>query len=178
MVQESGRNACVAYVYIRYSERAAMSVPNILEVFIKQILERRQDALPIADLVYAPYISDGKLPTESQLLGLVRQLTSEVPTTFVLDALDEAPIEIPFDLFRSLASLNCKIFITSRPLAVIEEQFPGAQRFPIVATEGDVDLLIKKRLERNPHLQAILGKVDESVRQDVLDTIKRKCGGM
>ncbi|KAH6887863.1 hypothetical protein BKA70DRAFT_1164372, partial [Coprinopsis sp. MPI-PUGE-AT-0042] len=178
MAREAGRNFCVAYVYIRYSDRTETTVRSVLEGFVKQIVERHPDVLPIVQNVYAQHVCDGTQPTESQLLGLLRQLRDHVATTFVLDALDEAPTGIQLDLVKALASLNCKIFITSRPLRAVEEQFPGAHRFSINAHEGDIDLLIKKKLESSADLQALFVKADSSLREEIVDTIKQKCGGM
>ncbi|KAH6887857.1 hypothetical protein BKA70DRAFT_71692 [Coprinopsis sp. MPI-PUGE-AT-0042] len=178
MARESGRNLCVVYIYIRYSDRTEMTVRSALEVFVKQIVERHPDALPLVQGVYAQHVYDGTQPTESQLLGLLRQLTDHVATTFVLDALDEAPTGIQLDLVKAIASLNCKIFITSRPLKAVEEQFPGAHRFSITAHDGDIDLLIKKKLESSADLQGLFAKAGSSLREEVVGTIKRKCGGM
>ncbi|KAH6887854.1 hypothetical protein BKA70DRAFT_1203319, partial [Coprinopsis sp. MPI-PUGE-AT-0042] len=178
MARESGHRICVAYVYIRYSDRAEMTIRSVLEVLAKQIVERYPDALPIVRAVYAQHIADDTQPSESQLLGLLQKLTDYVATTFVLDALDEAPIDIQLNLVKVLASLNCKMFITSRPLTAVEEQFPSAHRFSIAARDGDIDLLIQKKLEGSANLQGLLGKAGSSLREEILGTIKRKCGGM
>ncbi|KAH6887856.1 hypothetical protein BKA70DRAFT_71651 [Coprinopsis sp. MPI-PUGE-AT-0042] len=178
LARESGRKTCVAYIYIRYSDRANMTVRNVLEVLVKQIAERHPDALPIVYETYALHISDATQPTESQLLGLLRQLADYVTTTFVIDALDEAPTDMQLHLVKTLDSLNCKMFITSRPLAVVEEQFPDAHRLLVVAQDGDIDLLIEKKLERSANLQRLFGKAGSSLREEIVGTIKRKCGGM
>ncbi|KAH6887858.1 hypothetical protein BKA70DRAFT_1332666 [Coprinopsis sp. MPI-PUGE-AT-0042] len=66
------------------SNAPEMTVRSVLEVFVKQMVERHPDALPIV--------------RKSQLLGLLQHLTDYVATIFVLDALDEAPTEIQVDL--------------------------------------------------------------------------------
>ncbi|KAH6885662.1 hypothetical protein BKA70DRAFT_1574268 [Coprinopsis sp. MPI-PUGE-AT-0042] len=178
LARESGSKICVAYVYIRYSDHVEMTVQRVLEVFVKQIVERRPDFLPVVQGAYAPHIQDDTQPTESQLLGLLRQLTDHVATTFVLDALDEAPVEIQLDLAKKLTSLNCKIFITSRPLRAIETHFPNAHRFAITAQEGDIDLLMEQKLEKNANLQELLEGLEGTFQEEILSAIKRNCGGM
>ncbi|KAH6909418.1 hypothetical protein BKA70DRAFT_1221671 [Coprinopsis sp. MPI-PUGE-AT-0042] len=153
LVKVSGRQICVAYVYIRYSDRSELTVKSILEILVKQTAERQPDLLPAIHETYAEHIRDGTQPTEAHLLGLMQKLTENVTTAYVLDALDEAPVSIQLDLVKKLASLKCKIFITSRPLKAVEVHFPAAHCFSVVAQGADIDLLIEQKLEKSANLQ-------------------------
>ncbi|KAH6905339.1 ankyrin repeat-containing domain protein [Coprinopsis sp. MPI-PUGE-AT-0042] len=174
----SSREICVAFVYIRYSDSDQVTVRGVLEVLLKQTLERYPRFLPIVHQVYVQHLSDGTQPTEAQLMALLQQTTGQVASFYILDALDEAPIAIQLDLVKQLSSLNCKIFVTSRPLKVVEAHFPCAHSFSIVAQEGDIELLIKQKLESSAGLQGLLAKSDASLQEKIVERIKVGCGGM
>ncbi|KAH6902508.1 ankyrin repeat-containing domain protein [Coprinopsis sp. MPI-PUGE-AT-0042] len=179
MAKESGQRICVAYIYIRYSDRSEMTVRTVLEVLVRQMVERHSELLQVVQETYAQHIQEGTQPTEAQLLGLLQELTKQLPATFyILDALDEAPIGIQLALVKKLSSLNCKMFITSRPLKAVEAHFPDAYTFPIIAQDEDIDLHIKQKIEDNVDLQGLLAAVDSSVQEEIVKTIKQKCGGM
>ncbi|KAH6889056.1 ankyrin repeat-containing domain protein [Coprinopsis sp. MPI-PUGE-AT-0042] len=151
---------CVCYVYFRYSDRAAMTVRTLVEE------------------AYAQHLREGTEPTEAQMLALLHQLTKCMSITFyVLDALDEAPTKIQLLVVKTLASLNVKLFITSRPLKVVEANFSGVQAFHIFAQDADINLHIARRINENAELQRLL-QDKPALRDEIISTIKRNCGGM
>ena len=167
---------CVAYVYIRYNDRAETTIRSVLEVLVRQIVERHPTLFPIVYHAYVQHVAEGTQPSELQLLELLRELVAQVTATFVLDALDEALPSVQLGLVKQLASLDCKIFITSRELKAVQVQFPGAQSFTVAAQDGDLDLLIEQKLSGSADLQALLNQVN--VKEDIVKTVKRKSGGM
>ncbi|KAH6870872.1 hypothetical protein BKA70DRAFT_1069663, partial [Coprinopsis sp. MPI-PUGE-AT-0042] len=170
---------CVCYVYIRYSDRADLSVRNILEIIVKQTVERHPDCELIAEKAYARHIREKTQPTESELLELLRQFTEVNAATFYfLDALDEAPDRIQVDLVLKLASLNARLFVTSRPLESVQARVPDAHCFPIFAQEGDLDLHINQEISRSRDLASFLESADPSLREEIVALVKSKCGGM
>ncbi|KAH6883761.1 hypothetical protein BKA70DRAFT_1167273, partial [Coprinopsis sp. MPI-PUGE-AT-0042] len=135
------RQICVCYVYIRYSDSADLTVRSVLEILVKQTVERQPECVWLAERAYARHVREKTQPTEDELLQLLHQFTEAVAVTFyLLDALDEAPDRIQIDLVQKLATLNARLFITSRPLEAVQDQFPEAHCFPIVAQGGDLDL--------------------------------------
>jgi hypothetical protein len=98
-------------------------------------------------------------------------------TFYILDALDEAPTKIQLAVVRTLASLNVKIFITSRPLKTIEASFPRAHTFTIFAQDVDLDLHITQAISDNAELQHLV-QANPSLRSEIFSTIKQNCGGM
>ncbi|KAH6884779.1 ankyrin repeat-containing domain protein [Coprinopsis sp. MPI-PUGE-AT-0042] len=161
------------------SDHTTATVKDVLAVLVKQTIERHPRYLPFLRELYDIHIREGTQPSESELLHLLRLLTALIEATFYfLDALDEAPPGVQLDLLEKLSSLNVKLFITSRPLPILEARFPGAHRFPILAQDRDLDLHIKKEISRSPMLQTILNEQDPSFRERITTTIKKKCGGM
>lgn len=145
---------------------------------MKQTVERHSDCLSLFDEVYAVHIREKTRPSEAELLGLLRRFTENMVATFyVLDALDEATKEIQVDIVKKLASLNAKLFITSRPMQTIEDHFPSAHRFPIVAQDQDLDLYINEEISRSPDLRAVLAH-EPGLQEHLMTSVKEKCNGM
>ncbi|KAH6868947.1 ankyrin repeat-containing domain protein, partial [Coprinopsis sp. MPI-PUGE-AT-0042] len=118
-------------------------------------------------------------PSEDELLTLYQRFSHTMLATFcVLDALDEAPPEIQLEILKKLASVNVKLFITSRPLRSVEVSFPQAHRFRVIARDQDIDLHIDKELSRGAGLRELLEHGGIALRNEIAASIKEKCGGM
>ncbi|KAH6909814.1 hypothetical protein BKA70DRAFT_176867 [Coprinopsis sp. MPI-PUGE-AT-0042] len=177
--EAAGGKICVCYVYIRYSDGADLTVRNVLEILVKQTVERHPDCALMAEKAYARHLREKTQPTEAELLQLQRQFTEAIAATFyILDALDEAPDRIQVDLVLKLASLNVRLFITSRPLEVAPAQAPNSHYFPIVAQEYDLNLHINQEIDRSRSLANLLEKAGSSLRDQVVSLVKSRCGGM
>ncbi|KAH6892840.1 hypothetical protein BKA70DRAFT_837847 [Coprinopsis sp. MPI-PUGE-AT-0042] len=166
---------CVAYVYLRYSE--PLAIRDILESFVKQIIERHPDVAPTVESIYALHKRERTRPTEKDLAGVLSQCSANGKTLiFVLDALDELRAEDRPVLLRLLVSLEAKLFITSRPLETLQRQFPQAQVFDIAARASDIELHIRDALRHSPELVALLEGSDFEER--IIEAIVRKSSGM
>ncbi|KAH6884769.1 hypothetical protein BKA70DRAFT_136865 [Coprinopsis sp. MPI-PUGE-AT-0042] len=170
----------VGFLYIRYSDHTRTTVRDLLEVLVKQTLERHPASLPLFDEVYARHIRENTEPSEKEILGLLKRFTSELTMTtfYFLDALDEAPAKVQADLLESLTSLNVRLFITSRPLKPLQARFPDAHHFPIVAQDSDLDVHIGKEMSRSMELQAIIATASPGLEGRITVAIKKKCSGM
>jgi hypothetical protein len=86
--------------------------------------------------------------------------------------------DLKIDLFwlRLLTSLDAKIFITSRPLDILQRQYPQAQIFNIAASPHDLELHIRDFLRHCPEVLALLEGTDFEKR--IVETIHRTSGGM
>ncbi|KAH6906252.1 hypothetical protein BKA70DRAFT_1429679 [Coprinopsis sp. MPI-PUGE-AT-0042] len=177
--KQSKRPICVGYIYFRYSDHTTATVRDFLLVLVKQTIERHVDCLPIFEQAFARHIREKTLPAESELVQLLSRFLDVIEATFYfLDALDEAPPDVQFDLLKKLSTLNIKVFITSRHLPNLDSYFPGAHRFSIRAQDRDLELHIAKEIERNPALRTILNQGGPSLRNKIMSTVKEKCEGM
>jgi ankyrin repeat domain-containing protein 50 len=150
-------------------------VRNILEVLVKQTLERHPEFHDLIEQTYAQHLREDTEPTEAQLLTLLRRFTEGMTVTFyILDALDEAPKKIQLAVVEALASLNVKLFITSRPLDAVVANFTEAHTFRISAQDADISLHFAKITKENPDLF----HADPSFRDEVVSIVKENCGGM
>ncbi|KAH6904799.1 hypothetical protein BKA70DRAFT_519826 [Coprinopsis sp. MPI-PUGE-AT-0042] len=171
---------CVNYIYFRYSDHSKANVRWFLEILVKQTVERHDHCLPLFDEIYARHIREKTQPSVEELLSLYQRLSKTMLVTFcILDALDEAPPEIQIDILEKLASVNVKLFITSRPsLNTVEARFPNAHCFRIVAHDEDIDLHIQKEISRHADLREMLDDGGQELQGYIAASIKDKCRGM
>jgi hypothetical protein len=170
---------CVCYIYIRYSDHSGLTVRHCLEVLVKQTIEKHPDCRQPALEVYAEHFRLKTRPTEKELFQLLKVFTTMVKATFYfLDALDEAPEPIQFDLLTRLSSLNVKLFVTSRPMTLLQAELANAHCFIIAAQDRDLELHIDREIQRSPRLRRLLNKADPSWRAKIVSSVKEKCGGM
>ncbi|KAH6902562.1 ankyrin repeat-containing domain protein [Coprinopsis sp. MPI-PUGE-AT-0042] len=165
---------CVAYVYLRYSE--PLTIRDILECLVKQIVERHADVIPLAEGLYSRHQRERTKASQQDLIGLLAQMANMGKTFFVLDALDELRAEDRPVLIRFLVSLEARLFVTSRPLDSLRRRFPQAQFVDLAARPSDIDIHIREFLSRNPDLLESLEGSDYV--QIIIETIRRKSGGM
>ncbi|KAH6903928.1 ankyrin repeat-containing domain protein [Coprinopsis sp. MPI-PUGE-AT-0042] len=171
----SGGVMCLAYVYLRYS--VSLAIRDVLESLVKQIVERHIDLITILEGLYAQHKQDRTKPSQQDLMGVLAEFVKRGKALFfVLDALDEMRAEDQPVLLRLLSSLDVKLFITSRPLDLLQRQYPQAQLFNIAASRSDIDLHIKDFLRHSPVVMALLEGNDFEKR--IVETVHRKSGGM
>ncbi|KAH6891571.1 hypothetical protein BKA70DRAFT_1537922 [Coprinopsis sp. MPI-PUGE-AT-0042] len=114
-------------------------------------------------------------PSEEELLGLLRRCAEMFVANFdILDVVDEAPVRIQFDLVKKLASLNVKLFITSRPMEAVEARFPDAHNFSIAAQDRDIDLHVSNEIARSPDLCDLLEQADTEYKMTLCPPSSRK----
>ncbi|KAH6904016.1 ankyrin repeat-containing domain protein [Coprinopsis sp. MPI-PUGE-AT-0042] len=150
----SGGVICVAYVYLRYSE--PLAIRDILESLVKQIVERHTDLIPLIEDLYARHKQEETKPSRQDLLEVLGGFVRYGKTLFfVLDALDEMRVDDRPILITLLASLDAKLFITSRPAGTA-----SAAHF----------------LRHSPEVMVLLEGTD--LREKIAETIHQKSGGM
>ncbi|KAH6909764.1 hypothetical protein BKA70DRAFT_1425485 [Coprinopsis sp. MPI-PUGE-AT-0042] len=181
---------CVCYVYFRYNGRSPSSMAyqtgfyylSRKSAIFLSALHFFDIAPPIpyrtAEDVYARHIHERKRPSERVLLELLKRFTGMMAVTFyILEALDEAPIDIQWGIVQKLSLLDVKIFITSRPMRDLEALFPNAHCFHTEAQAQDIDLHIAHEISCSPDLQEILDQ-DPSLRGHLMHSVKANCSGM
>jgi ankyrin repeat domain-containing protein 50 len=154
-----------------------LSVRDILESLVKQIVERHDDLVDVIAGLYTKHKKEATKPSQQDLMASLTDFVRRGKKLFfVLDALDEMRVEDRSVLLQLLASLDAKLFITSRPLDVLQRQYPHAQLFDIAASSADVELHVQDFLRHSPEVMALLEGTD--LEQNLADTIHRKSAGM
>jgi ankyrin repeat domain-containing protein 50 len=179
LANASNGQICVGYVYIRYSDQDQVTIRGILEVLVKQTVERHPECSPLCEQAYNRHLKEGTQPTEEELVSLLRLFNQQFKATFyVVDALDEAPVRIRLKILQKLSSLGARLFITSRPLPALEAKFPAAHTFHIQAKDEDLDLHIAEKITESEDLQDLLDRGGPAFEARLISTVKEKCGGM
>jgi ankyrin repeat domain-containing protein 50 len=154
-----------------------LSVRDVLESLVKQIVERHNELAPIITEAYENHKREGTRATEKELMGFLSQFVTAGKSLFcLLDALDEMRAKDRPVLLQLLSSLDAKLFITSRPLDTVQKQYPGAQIFEISASQADIELHVRKFLRHSPEVAALLEGTDPE--QHLAEMIYRMSGGM
>jgi hypothetical protein len=154
-----------------------LSIRDVLESLVKQIVERHHDLVPIIAEVYASHKREGTKPTQEELMGLLAGFITAGKSLFVvLDALDEMRVKDRPVLLRLLDSLEAKLFITSRPLEAIQRHYPHARIFEISASQADIELHVQEFLRHSPEVASLLEGTE--LEQHIAVTIYRMSGGM
>ncbi|KAH6902662.1 ankyrin repeat-containing domain protein [Coprinopsis sp. MPI-PUGE-AT-0042] len=173
--ETSGGSFCLAFIYFRYSE--PLSIQDILESLVQQIVERHSDFIALVENLYAKHKHERTTPSQYDLVRLLSELVKNGKTIFVvLDALDELAVQDRPILLELLASVEVKLFITSRPLETLQQNFSQAQFVKIEAHPSDIDLHIKESLRRNPDLKELVEGCE--FENWIIETIHEKYGGM
>lgn len=151
----------------------------MLEVLIKQTVERHSQCYALAEQLYDQHLQEDTEPTVAELLDLLAQFTRAIPLTFyVIEALNEAPNAIQLSLVKNLSSLNIKLFVTSQPLPEVEQSFPDAEMVQITAQDRDLDLLMEQEFQKRKYLPGVMERGGPTLRKDLMATVKSKCDGM
>ncbi|EAU90687.2 2-5A-dependent ribonuclease [Coprinopsis cinerea okayama7 len=168
-------DTCVLFVYCRYTE--ALTISDILKTLVKECLKRHpgaaEDILPF----YEQHKRDETEPTLDDLVDLLKQLERRFKCVFyIIDGVDEALVDVRFDLIKVMNELHGNIILTSRPLDDLGRKLKHSVLFTIEAQEEDVRLLVDDRLERNDGLSELLA--DNNEKEAVVRKITTKAGGM
>jgi hypothetical protein len=176
----SGAPICVGFLYIRQCEDIRFSVRDLLEILVKQTIERHPAAIPLCHEFYAWHVHQQIEPSGQDLLGLLHRFATEVMamTFYFLDAIDEASEEVQRQLLEGLSSLpNVKLFVTSRLDAPLTSLFPDAHHFSAVARDDDLEVYVRKQVSRSMDLQTIIAGESSGVEGKIASAIKAKCNG-
>ncbi|KAH6902747.1 ankyrin repeat-containing domain protein [Coprinopsis sp. MPI-PUGE-AT-0042] len=174
-LSESLGDICIGFVYCRYTE--PMTVRDILAALLRQLLERYPRLVSIAEPMYTKHHLRQTTPTQAELVDAIRCICAVFKKAyFSIDGLDEALDDEQFDLLDTLTSINANFIITSRPLALLKDVLSNAEFFDISAQEGDIELLVAQRIERNPGLRHIL--VTDEDRDRVIKKVCKSSQGM
>ncbi|KAH6879984.1 hypothetical protein BKA70DRAFT_1576127 [Coprinopsis sp. MPI-PUGE-AT-0042] len=165
---------CVTFVYCRYTE--PMEVRDILAALVRQVLERYPHLLSVVEPIYAKHDLEKTKPTQSELINVIRDIYSRFRIAFLfIDGLDEALYDEQFDLLDALKSVRANVFITSRPLARLDNILPNVGFFDIAAKGEDIELLVSRHISRSPDLKKVLAS-DEQRGMVIKKICKSSCG--
>ncbi|KAG2011570.1 ankyrin repeat domain-containing protein 50, variant 2 [Coprinopsis cinerea AmutBmut pab1-1] len=174
-LENDPERTCVLFVYSRYNE--PLAITDILKALVKQCIERNTDLAAIVESFYDQYTLEETEPSVDELVILLQTLECHFDRVYyVIDGVDEALVDVQFDLIQVINKLQGNIILTSRPLDELSEDLKHAVFCKITAHDRDIGLLMEEKLQRYKALRRILDK--NNCREEVLKSIAEKAQGM
>ncbi|OAL24496.1 hypothetical protein AYO22_05285 [Fonsecaea multimorphosa] len=181
--QHQGTDTAVIYLYCNYKEEEIQTAQNLIGSLLKQAVQHRPSALP-ADVLslYNKFLEKKTGPRLDELSRLLAQEVNTYSQVFVvIDALDECPEgnNTRGELLTEIQKLpsNARILITSRYSPKIDEGFENVPHIEIRATNQDVELYVKGRIEKERSLAAHVLR-DRPLTEEVIETVVERSRGM
>ncbi|OBT99017.2 hypothetical protein VE01_02493 [Pseudogymnoascus verrucosus] len=147
----------IAYLYCNFRRQDEQKPVDLLASLLKRLLEGRPN-LPISmkDL-YEQHKSKQTRPSFGEILTELRSIIASFSTTFiVIDALDECQVsdggltKFLSEILRLQTNTGANLFVTSRFIPHIVEEFQGAPSLEIRASDGDVKRYLDGQSSRLP----------------------------
>jgi ankyrin repeat domain-containing protein 50 len=156
--KESG-SVSVAYAYCRYSDAEdRVTIRSVLAGLVRQLLARHPSVLDIVEPVYREHQHDKTQATQSQLVGLLRDISARFDVNFrALDGVDELTPEVRHKLLQALVGIGGNLFVSSRPLPELEDSLSEAAVVEVVAHDEDVALMVTHEIDQFPRFRDLLG---------------------
>ena len=175
----------VIYVYCDFSTRNAQSARTVLGSVLRQavgaLVEIPSEVCEAFERAKRQVDGCGlRLPEILELL--IKSLPSFKRSFICIDALDELPLKYRPELWESLQCLvqhcpSTRLFLTGRPHIQdqVREYFSRtAEMLPVSPSPGDIELYLKKRLERDPEPDAM----NQGLRAEILTAIPARISRM
>ncbi|KAG0133874.1 hypothetical protein HOY82DRAFT_639180 [Tuber indicum] len=175
-------NVAVAYFYLDFAAHSEQSPANILGALLKQAVSELDDVPGEIVEVYKNQKrpTGGRVPSLSDIVKMLRAVSSEKRTFICIDALDECVAEDRAKLLNSLNRIlhqsppqlppETRIFVTGRPHieAEVGKRLPGrVTTIHIIPRRNDVITYLRSKLDDDPTPDAM----DSSLETDILEKI-------
>lgn len=161
------RNIGIAYIYCNFRRQDEQKVEDLLASLLKQ-LTRSLPTLPDAvQSLYNEHRKKQTRPVMDEILRALQIVIENYTRVFiVIDALDECQVQNQYrqkfmsKIFNLQAEHNIKLFVTSRHIPEILDDFKGSLRLEILASKEDVQTYLDHHisprrafLKKNSELQ-------------------------
>ena len=181
-LKDASENTSLAYVYCSYKEQEDHTVANLFANILQQLIP--EDAA-IPGEIMSLYHHHVRKQTRPMLTEWFNLLQSEIRRSstvlIVIDALDECREEDDAgnNFLQELKRLQpfIRLFVTSRPNSVIEQEFEKAIHLEIHAHDSDVRRYLEQRIVRNPRFRCRVEE-DQALQGDIINAIIEKSKGM
>ena len=169
----------IAYLYCNFQRKIEQSNANLLSSLLKQLANQPSSDFDTVKDLYKEYEGKQSRPRCEEVLECLKKVSSSYQRVFlIVDAMDEAPLEVREKLLKDLSNLQkypqatINIFITFRPEVVSQcrEYFDNYIVREIAATNEDMLEYIKTMLSAIPPRKfQELGPVIEDIKKSILD---------
>ncbi|KAL2689263.1 hypothetical protein Neosp_003315 [[Neocosmospora] mangrovei] len=172
----------IAYIYCNFRQHDNQRIDKMLASLLKQLAEQQPSLPTVVKDLYNRHRSKKTRPLVEEISATLRSVeTSYVRVFLLVDALDECQAsdgsraELLRELFALQKSCSTSLFMTSRIIPDIQENFTGNTiELEIRASDEDVDRYLDSRVDS-------LSKVvrnNPKLREDIKTKLIRAVNGM
>ena len=187
---ELSANAGITFVYCNYKE--SRSTPTYIRLTLKQLCRSMPSLPQELQELYKLHDGNDSQPKSQELKAVFLEIRRKVGRIlFVLDALDECPLDQRKELCEFLLSIAqtsltstegiVKLFVTSRRESDIERAFQQ-QSIPTIEVEAakvnnDINVYVRAQIELRLE-NGSLRLRNTALKEKILNTLTAKAGGM
>lgn len=154
--QRRDHSVGIAWLYCSYKSRVEQSVEVLLEAILQQLIHVDTPSIAhLAKQLQHVHETKASRPTKQELIKTLEAACAELKTVYiVVDALDECPDGTRRQLLAHLNQLkksaDLRLFVTSRHIPAITEEFQDALKIDVRAQDQDIKRFLTGQLDRLP----------------------------
>ena len=172
----------LAYIYCNYKELREQTATNLVASLLQQLVQQQSNIPDGIVALYREHTDKRTRPALTEYSSSLQSILHDFSKVFiVIDALDECT-ENDGTRHKFLTEIkkllpHIHLLITSRWVANIEREFEGSTRLEILASDEDVAIYVKSRIEKEARLKRHV-KEDPIMQDTIINTIVKNSRGM
>ncbi|KAF9761315.1 hypothetical protein IL306_003866 [Fusarium sp. DS 682] len=146
---QNDKSIGVAFIYCDVQRKDQQKAEDLLAILLKQLCQRQSALTEAMKTFYTKHKSQQTRPSLDELSRILKSVILQYARTFIIvDALDECQHEERFatEILALQKDTGSSLFVTSRPIQVIEQRFNGCLSIDIQASDEDVKAYIENRI--------------------------------
>ncbi|OCK73256.1 hypothetical protein K432DRAFT_340557, partial [Lepidopterella palustris CBS 459.81] len=151
-VQNDGNG--LAYIFCNYKEQGEQKASILLAAILRQLVQARRSIPATVSQLHNHHITRGTTPSPQEIFRTLLSILEDYSRVYVvIDALDEcldSQLLIKIRHLQTKARTDLHLMATSRFIPEIEQNFAGALRLEIRASENDVRTFVASQMYRLP----------------------------
>ncbi|KAF5633561.1 ankyrin protein [Fusarium sp. NRRL 25303] len=147
----------IAYVYCNFQRQNDQTAKELLASLLKQLLQSLPAIPESIKLLYQRHKNNGSPPLLEDISSKLLSATKLFSRVFIIvDALDECRItdgtrkKFLEEIFKLQLHSKANVFITSRPMPDVKDQFQTSITLEVRATDADVERFLRGQMPQLP----------------------------
>jgi hypothetical protein len=177
---ENDGNIGIACLYCNYRQRYEQNLETLFASLLKQFVQEQPFIPGSMKTLYNRHKDRRTRPSLSEILGILRTVAAAYSRVFIIvDALDECQISdgcrqiFLSGLFNLQATCGVNLFVTSRPILSIENDFEEKRslKLEIRASAEDVRRYLDSHISRLPGFVARSLELQEELKTNIIKAV-------
>jgi len=172
----------VAYIYCNFRRRDEQKADDLLASILKQLIQKRSTLPEGVKALYDRHSDQRTRPSLDEISGTLQSVSVLYSRVFiVIDALDECQTSsgcrtrLLTELFKVQAWSTANIFLTSRSIPEITENFEPSISLEIRANEHDVRRYLGGHMFRLPGFVRRSPELQEDIKTEIIQSVQGMC---